>query len=192
MLITRREFSLAAVGLALRSRGLSAATSLDDVLRTGIQRRKIPAVAAMVATADKITYQGAFGKRDVASGVGVTPNSIFAIASMTKALTSTAALQLVEQGKVALDEPALKHIPEFATLQVLDGYDAAGKPKLRAPRTPVTLRHMLTHTSGLCYDTWSGEMIEYEKHTGLTIRAGVDVAPFVPLMFDPGKRWHYG
>jgi methyl acetate hydrolase len=111
---------------------------------------------------------------------------------MTKAITSTAALQLVEQGKAALDEPASKQIPEFTKLQVLDGYDAAGKPKLRAPRTPVSLRHMLTHTSGICYDTWSGEMIEYEKHTGMTIRAGVDVAPFVPLMFDPGKRWHYG
>jgi CubicO group peptidase (beta-lactamase class C family) len=189
MFITRREFSFAALGLGLQARGLGAATNMDDVLRTGIQHRKIPAVAAMVATADKITYQGAFGKRDVASGVNVTPESIFAIASMTKAITSTAALQLVDQGKVTLDEPVSRHIPEFAMLQVLDGYDAAGKPKLRAPRTSVTLRHMLTHTSGFCYDTWSGEMVEYEKHGGA---APVGVAPFVPLMFDPGKRWHYG
>jgi methyl acetate hydrolase len=192
MHITRREFVLAAAGLGLQARKLGAAASLDDVLRTGIQRRKIPAVAAMVATAEKITYQGAFGKRDMASGVNVTPDSIFAIASMTKAITSTAALQLLEQGKVKLDEPVSKHIPQFAMLQVLDGFDAAGKPNLRPPRTPVTLRHMLTHTSGFCYDTWSGEMIEYEKHGGLAPRAGIDVAPFVPLMFDPGKRWHYG
>ena len=189
MLITRREFGFAALGLGLQVRKLGAATSLDDILRTGIQRRRIPAVAAVVATAEKITYQGAFGKRDIASGINVTPESIFAIASMTKAITSTAALQLVEQGKVTLDEPVSKHIPEFAMLQVLDGYDAAGKPKLRQPRTPVTLRHMLTHTSGFCYDTWSGEMVEYEKHGGA---APVGVAPFVPLMFDPGKRWQYG
>jgi CubicO group peptidase (beta-lactamase class C family) len=189
MLITRREFGFAAFGLSLQVRKLGAATNLDDILRTGIQRRRIPAVAAMVATPEKITYKGAFGKRDMASGVNVTPESIFAIASMTKAITSTAALQLLEQGRVTLDEPVSKHIPEFAMLQVLDGYDTAGKPKLRPPRTPVTLRHLLTHTSGFCYDTWSAEMIEYEKHGGA---APVGVAPFVPLMFDPGERWHYG
>src|SRR6516225_3629037 len=187
--INRREFAWSAAALALQVRQPGAATPLDDVLRTGIQRRKIPAVAAMVATADKIAYQGAFGKRDVASGVEVTPNSIFAIASMTKAITSTAALQLVDQGKVRLDEPLSKHLPRLGMIQVLDGYDAAGKPILRAPRTPVTLHHLLTHTSGLCYDTWSSDMVEYEKRGG---PAPTGVAPFVPLMFDPGKRWQYG
>jgi methyl acetate hydrolase len=187
--ITRREFAWTAAALALKARSVSAATGLDDILRTGIQRKKIPAVAAMVATADKITYQGAFGKRDVASEVTVTPDSIFSIASMTKAITSTAALQLVDQGKVKLDEPVSKHLPQLGMLQVLDGFDAAGKPILRAPRTPVTLHHLLTHTSGFCYDTWSGEMVEYEKHGGTT---PTGVAPLVPLMFDPGKRWQYG
>jgi CubicO group peptidase (beta-lactamase class C family) len=190
MHLTRRQFGLSAVALALEARKLSAAGSnVDDVLRTGIQKRKIPAVAAMVATADKITYQGAFGKRDLASGVNVTPDSIFAIASMTKAITSTAALQLVEQGKVKLDEPVSNHLPELRMLQVLDGYDASGKPKFRAPKTAVTLRHLLTHTSGFCYDVWSDEMVEYEKHGGA---APTGVAPLVPLMFDPGKRWQYG
>jgi methyl acetate hydrolase len=189
MLITRREFACTAAALTLQARGLRAAVPLDEVLRTGIQRRKIPAVAAMVATVDKITYQGAFGKRDAASGVDVTPTSIFAIASMTKAITSTAALQLVDQGKLKLDEPASKHLPQLGMLQVLDGFDTAGKPILRTPRTPVTLHHLLTHTSGLCYDTWSAEMVEYEKRGGA---APSGVAPFVPLMFDPGKRWQYG
>jgi methyl acetate hydrolase len=189
MLITRREFAWTAAALTLQARGLRAAVPLDDVLRTGIQRRKIPAVAAMVATVDKITYQGAFGKRDAASGVDVTPSSIFAIASMTKAITSTAALQLVDQGKLKLDEPVSKHLPQLGMLQVLDGFDTAGKPILRIPRTPVTLHHLLTHTSGLCYDTWSAEMVEYEKRGGA---APSGVAPFVPLMFDPGKRWQYG
>ena len=189
MQITRREFGLMFAGIAIRARTAGAAGSLDDVLRSGIQRRKIPAVAAVVAKADKIIYQGAFGKRDMTSGINVTPDSIFAIASMTKAITSTAALQLVEQGRLKLDEPVSKHIPQFAMLQVLEGYDAGGKPKFRRPRAAVTLHHLLTHTSGFCYDTWSGEMAEYEKHGGA---APTGVAPFVPLMFDPGKRWHYG
>jgi methyl acetate hydrolase len=192
--ITRRDFGAIAFALGAQARRLtaasSAATSLDDLLRTGIERRKIPAVAAMVATADKITYQGAFGKRDVAaSGARATPDSIFAIASMTKAITSTAALQLVDQGKLKLNDPVSKHIPEFAKLEVLEGFDKSGKPNLRPVRTPVTLKHLLTHTSGFCYDTWSGEMVEYEKHGG---KAPVGVAPLVPLMFEPGQRWQYG
>src|ERR1700674_4989629 len=108
-LITRRAFGAAAFALGAKAPGLRAATSLDDLLRTGIGRRKIPAVAAMVATADKITYQGAFGKRDAASGARATPDSIFGIASMTKAITSTAAMQLVEQGKLKLEEPVSRH-----------------------------------------------------------------------------------
>src|SRR5579863_2155157 len=185
--LTRRAFGAAAFVLGAQARRLPAASNaaagLDDLLRTGIERRKIPAVAAMVATADKITYQGAFGKRDVSSsGARATPDSIFAIAS-------TAALQLVDQGKLKLDEPVSKHIPEFAKLEVLGGFDKSGKPSLRPVRTPVTLQHLLTHTSGFCYDTWSGEMVEYVKHGG---KAPVGVAPFVPLMFEPGQRWQYG
>ena len=187
--MTRREFAAVMFAIGVQARKAAGATSLDDVLRTGIQRRQIPAVAAMVATSGRITYQGAFGKRDVASGSGMTPDSIFAIASMTKAITSTAALQLVEQKKLTLDEPVAKHIPQFAELQVLGGFDNNGKPSLRPVRKPVTLRHLLTHTSGFCYDTWSGEMVEYEKHGGATPNG---VAPFVPLMFEPGTRWHYG
>src|ERR1700688_100500 len=134
--ITRRDFGAIAFALGAQARRLSAATNLDDLLRKGIERRKIPAVAAMVATADKITYQGAFGKRDVTSpGARATPDSIFAIASMTKAITSTAALHLVDQGKLKLDEPVSKHIPEFANLEVLEGLDNGGKPHLRPVRT---------------------------------------------------------
>ena len=188
--ITRREFVAIAFALGTQAGGLSRSnTNLNDVLSRGIQRRKIPAVVAMVGNSEGISYEGAFGKRDVASGINVTTNSIFAIRSMTKAITSTAALQLVEQGKLKLDEPVSNHIPQFAKLEVLDGFDASGKPKLHGVGTPVTLRHLLTHTSGFCYDTWSGEMMEYEKHGGA---APTGVAPLVPLMFEPGTRWHYG
>lgn len=187
--INRREFSQLALALGASARSLHGGTSIDDTLRSGIQRRNIPAVTATVATAGKVTYQGAFGTRDTASGIQVTPDSIFAIASMTKAVTSVAAMQLVEQGKVKLDEPLAKYIPDFAKLQVVDGYDSGGKPQLRPVRTSVTLKHLLTHTSGLCYDTWSEDMQKYEKAGGAT---PTGVAPLVPLMFEPGTRWQYG
>jgi methyl acetate hydrolase len=146
----------------------------------------------MAATSSKITYTGAFGKRDSKSGVAVTPESIFMIASMTKPVTSVAAMQLVEQGKLKLDEPASTYIPELGSLQVLHGFDAAtGKPILKPATKPVTLRRLLTHTSGFVYDTWDAEMLRYEKESGTAISLGT-VAPLTPLMFEPGTRWHYG
>ena len=190
--ISRREFSQLAVALAASARGLRAGTSIDDTLRTGIQRRNIPCVTATVATADKITYQGAFGTRDAASGVKVTPDSIFAIASMTKAVTSAAAMQLVEQGKITLDEPASKFLPDLAKLEVIDGFDPiTGKPKMHTVRTPITLKHLLTHTSGLAYPQWSDVLTQYTKVTGKSFRP-TTVAPMAPLIFEPGTRWHYG
>jgi CubicO group peptidase (beta-lactamase class C family) len=178
--------------LTTPARRLFSATSLDEILGTGIARRKIPAAVAMVATADQILYSGAFGRRDSASGLDVTTNAIFAIASMTKAITSVAALQLVEQGRVKLDEPVAKHLPQLASLEVLTGFDkATGKPVLRPALKPVTLRHLLTHTSGFAYPTWSGEMLKYTQQT-VPIPAGtVPLAP-TPLIFEPGTRWQYG
>ena len=123
--ITRRNFGgTIALALATPARKLFANTNgLDESLRASMNRRKIPAVVAMVATPDKITYSGAFGKRDSASGIGVKPDSIFFIASMTKAITTTAALQLVERGMLTLEEPVSKHLPELAKLDVLQGFD---------------------------------------------------------------------
>jgi CubicO group peptidase (beta-lactamase class C family) len=140
----------------------------------------------MVADGHSILYSGAFGTRD-SSGVPVTADSIFAIASMTKAITTVAALQLVEQGKVKLDEPVAQYLPKLANLEVLEGFDAeTGKPKLRPARTPVTLKHLLTHTSGICYDIWDADMFRYTSQT-----KGV-VPSIPPLMFEPGTRWQYG
>ncbi len=197
ILINRRDFAAAALAFGAVGRNAFAAArvsgtntkSIDDAITAGMQRHRIPCVTAIVGTKDKITYQGAFGKRDTASGISTKIDSLFAIASMTKAITSTAALQLVDQGKVTLNEPVAKHLPQLADIQVLDGFDASGKAILRAPRTPITLHHLLTHTSGFCYDTWSDEMVRWEKATGANVSG---VAPRVPLMFDPGKRWHYG
>ena len=103
------------------------ASGVDEVLRSGITRRKIPAVVGMAASESKTLYAGAFGTRD-SSGVPVRVDSIFQIASMTKAITTVAALQFVEQGKVDLEEPVSRHLPRLNDLDVLDGFDAAGKP----------------------------------------------------------------
>ncbi len=160
--------------------------AIDEVLRGGIGRRKIPAVVAMFASNKKTLYSGAFGARD-ASGVPVRMDSIFAIASMTKAVTTVAALQLVDEGKLSLDEPVAKFLPKLVNLDVLEGFDAAGKPSLRPAKTPITLRHLVTHTSGLCYDTWDEQMFRYASQT-----PPPDTSKPGPLMFEPGKRWQYG
>jgi CubicO group peptidase (beta-lactamase class C family) len=189
-IISRREFGgLAAVLGAQAGRLLGAtdrAGKLDDTLRAGIAQRKLPAAVGMVAGERRILYSGAFGTRD-SSGVPVNTDSIFAIASMTKAITTVAALQLVEQGKVKLDAPVSQHLPQLATLEVLEGFDAeTGKASLRPTRTPVTLKHLLTHTSGICYDIWDRDMFQYTLKT----KGVVPAVP--PLMFEPGMRWQYG
>jgi methyl acetate hydrolase len=189
-LISRREFAglVAAAGApARRLRGATvSAAALDDTLRSGIARRKIPAAVAMAASDRAILYSGAFGTRD-SSGVPVTADSIFAIASMTKAIATVAAMQLVEQGKVKLDSPVSEYLPQLAKLEVLDGFDAeSGKPKLRPAKTAVTLRHLLTHTSGICYDIWDADMFKYTSQ----MKGSVPAVP--PLMFEPGTRWQYG
>jgi methyl acetate hydrolase len=165
---------------------------IKTTLASSLQQHKIPCAVAMAATADKITYTGAFGTRDSKSGMAVTPESIFFIASMTKPVTSVAAMQLVEKGKVKLEEPASTYLPELGKLQVLHGFDAGtGKPILKPATKPVTLRTLLTHTSGFAYDTWFADMLRYEKESGVSIPLGT-VAPLTPLMFEPGSRWQYG
>jgi methyl acetate hydrolase len=187
--MNRREFASVALGLGVQvhslwgDAGIGSPGKIDETLRSGIARRKIPAAVGMAATESKTLYAGAFGERD-SQGTPVTADAIFAIASMTKAVTTVAALQLVEQGKVTLDEPVAKHLPKLEQLDVLDGFDAAGKPILRPAKTPLTLKHLLTHTSGLCYDNWDANMFRYASQAG--------VGTLGPLMFEPGARWQYG
>ncbi|HET8548570.1 MAG TPA: serine hydrolase domain-containing protein [Bryobacteraceae bacterium] len=183
-LITRRAFVAGAAASLLDAR--TAPEQVDEALRSGIERRKIPAAVGSIAQRRKTLYAGAFGLRD-ASGIPVRVDSIFRIASMTKPITTVAALQLVEQGKVDLSEPIAKHLPQLANLDVLEGFDASGKPVLRPARTPITLRHLLTQTSGLCYSIWDERMFRYSSATGDNARAKPG-----PLMFEPGTRWQYG
>ncbi|MDQ2945158.1 MAG: beta-lactamase family protein [Acidobacteriota bacterium] len=189
-MLNRRHFNALAVGAWTRTLlgDTQGSSRIDETLSSGVGRRKIPAAVGMVATESKTLYQGAFGTRD-SSGVPIRVDSIFGIASMTKAITTVAALQLVEQGKVKLDEPVSKHLPKLENLEVLDGFDpATGKPILRPARTPITLKHLLTHTSGLCYDIWDGDAFRYTSQTKGQAASG----KVGPLMFEPGTRWQYG
>jgi len=118
---------------------------IDQVLRQKSDAKEIPGVVAMAATSKEVTYQGAFGKRDLSKDDAMTADSVFWIASMTKAVTAAAAMQLVEQGKLSLEAPIGNVLPDLAAPQVLEGFDSQGEPKLRPARNPITLRHLMTH-----------------------------------------------
>jgi len=168
-------------------------SDVDWALREATEARQVPGVVAMAATGSEIIYQGAFGKRDLGKFEPMTLDTVFWIASMTKAITATAAMQLVEQGKLSLDEPIGKVLPDFAAPQVFEGFDAAGKPKLRPAKRPITLRHLLTHTAGYCYGIWNAAMGTYLTHADIPgARTGLNKALTAPLGFDPGERWEYG
>jgi methyl acetate hydrolase len=166
---------------------------IDQILRQKSDAVEIPGVVAVAANGKEGIYQGAFGKRDLSKPDGMTTDSVFWIASMTKAVTTAAAMQLVEQGKLSLDAPIGKLLPDLATPQVLEGFDAKGEPKLRPARGTITLRQLMTHTAGFCYDMWNGDMGTYLEKKGLPpITSCKDDALKTPIASDPGTRWEYG
>src|SRR5213595_401523 len=141
--------------------GMPQLSGVDEVLAAAIERGDVPGVVAMAASRDGPIYQGAFGRRALPDGAPMTVDTVFWIASMTKAITSIAAMQQVEQGRLSLDEPLGKVLPELEKIMVLEGFGADGQPSLRPPKRPITLRHLLTHTAGFTYDIWSAEMGRY-------------------------------
>ena len=155
-------------------------------MRGAVERKDVPGIVALVTDRKGVIYQGAFGAADVSTGRPLAANSMFRIASMTKPITSFALMQLVEQGKLGLDDPASKYLPELANLQVIESFDTAtGAYKLRPASRPATVRHFLTHTSGLAYAFTSATWRDLKPKEG-------DKFPFGgPLLFDPGERWHY-
>jgi methyl acetate hydrolase len=168
-------------------------SEINQVLRQRTDAGEIPGVVAIAATADDVIYQGAYGKRDLSKDAAMTPDSVFWIASMTKAVTVAAGMQLVEQGKLSLDAPIGTVLPDLAAPRVLEGFDANGEPKLRPANRPITLRHLMTHTAGFAYDIWNGDLVRYLAKTGLpSLTTGKNDALKAPLMSDPGTRWEYG
>jgi len=171
----------------------SAKAQIDGVLRQAVDAREVPGVVAMAATDKGVLYEGAFGLRALDQSTPMTLDTVFRIASMTKAITSVAAMQLVEQGKLKVEEPVPNIDPGLGSPQVLEGFDAAGAPKLRPARRPITLRHLLTHTAGFSYDIWDADTGRYMKTAGLPARTTGKLASLrTPLSFDPGDKWEYG
>jgi CubicO group peptidase (beta-lactamase class C family) len=172
---------------------MAIGSTIDPILRHAVASGDVPGVTALAAGDRGILYEGAFGLRDIASGLKMTADTIFRIASMTKVVTSVAAMQLVEQGRVALDEPIGRVLPELAAPMVLQGFAASGKPRLRLAKRPVTLRHLLTHTAGFGYEMLCGDLIRFVAVTRMPSTSTGEIASLrLPLLFDPGERWEYG
>ena len=168
-------------------------TGVDQILERAVTAGEVPGVVALAADHQGVVYEGAFGQREIGRGPEMTLDTVFWIASMTKAVTSVAAMQLVEESKLELDEPLGRLLPELASLQVLEGFDAAGAPRLRPAKRPITLRHLLTHTAGFTYDIFNADMGRYQEYHGIpSIIECKNVTLRTPLVCDPGDRWEYG
>ncbi|HXT07696.1 MAG TPA: serine hydrolase domain-containing protein [Roseiarcus sp.] len=167
----------------------SANRLLSDACEAGL----VPGVVAMATDRDGIIYEGAFGERTLGGGEAMTVDTVGWIASMTKALTSVAAMQLVERGRLDLDAPAAKVVPDIAELKVLTGFAADGAPQLRPAKRPITLRHLLTHTSGCSYEIWNYDMGKVQAALAIpSVTECKNKALALPLVADPGERWEYG
>jgi methyl acetate hydrolase len=167
-------------------------SQIDAMLRAATRAGDVPGLVALAATDRGLVYEGIFGSRRLRDGPAMTRDTVFRIASMVKLITSVAALQLVEANKLGLDAPAPDIEPALGSPQVLDGFDAKGLPQLRPAQRPITLRHLLTHTSGFAYRLWDAKAAHYARSLDLLPKAQRKLAPPTPLMFDPGARWQYG
>jgi CubicO group peptidase (beta-lactamase class C family) len=168
-------------------------TEIDQLLEAAVSAGDVAGVVALAADDGGTLYQGAFGRRGIAANGPMTLDTVFRIASMTKAVTAVAAMQLVERGRLSLDQPVGDVLPQLAAPLVLEGFDDAGQPRLRPAKRPITLRHLLTHTAGFVYDFWNAELARFVEVTGLpSSRSSKLAALDAPLAFDPGERWEYG
>jgi methyl acetate hydrolase len=166
---------------------------IAEPLRRAAESGDVPGVVAAAATADGVIFEEAFGTRDLATGAPMTTDTVVWIASMTKAITGACAMQLVERRKLSLDDDISGILPELGRVQVLVGFGADGSPQLRAPKRAVTLRHLLTHTSGHAYDMWNADIARYIEATGTPgIISCQNAALLLPLASDPGEKWEYG
>ena len=154
---------------------------------------RVPGVVAMVTDRERNIYEGAAGLRRIDRDAAMTTDSVFAIFSTTKAITATAALQLVEAGQLDLDAPASRYAPAIGELKVIDGFDAAGNPVLRAPKREITTRMLMLHTAGFGYDFFNETYNRLATDHGQPSVVSASRASITtPLLFDPGDRWEYG
>ena len=169
----------------------SAADGILHRVTTGSAR--VPGVVAMATDRKGNIYEGAAGQLTLGQDAAMTTDSVFAIFSTTKAITGTACLQLVEDGTLDLDAPAKTYAPAIGHLQVLDGFDAAGNPVLRAPKRDITTRMLLLHTAGFGYDFFNEHYNRLAQHHGQpSVITATKASLTTPLLFDPGDAWEYG
>jgi methyl acetate hydrolase len=168
--------------------------SADAVLRRVVSRPpRVPGVVAIATDRRGNVYEGAAGKRVLGQDAEMTPDTVFAIFSTTKAITGTACLQLVENGRLDLDAPAKTYAPDIGKLQVLEGFDADGNPKLRPPKRDVTTRMLLLHTAGFAYDFFNETYNRLaQEHGQPSVITSSRASLNTPLLFDPGDEWEYG
>ena len=169
-------------------------TACDEILgRVTTVKDRVPGVVAMVTDRSVNIYEGATGERILGSGKIMTTDSVFAIFSTTKAIAGTAIMQCVEEGALDLDAPAKKYAPDIGKLQVIDGFDADGKPKLRSPKRDITTRMLMLHTAGLGYDFFNTTYNRLAQEQGQpSVITCSKASIMTPLLFDPGERWEYG
>lgn len=166
---------------------------IDALLSDAVAAGDVPGVAAMVTDREATVYEGGFGRAVLGQEAAMTPDTVMWIASMTKAVTGAVAMLQVERGVLQLDAPARETVPSLGDVEVLEGFDAEGRPRTRKPRRDITLRHLLTHTAGFGYDIWNPEILKYREAMNVpAIGSGLDKALSTPLLFDPGERWQYG
>ncbi|MDP6690610.1 MAG: serine hydrolase domain-containing protein [Alphaproteobacteria bacterium] len=172
---------------------MSISQQADGLLGAAVERGDVPGVAAMVSNGNETLYQGAFGERELGGGDPMRLDTVIAIASMTKAVTATAAMQLVEQGALELDAPAGDIVPYLGEVGVLEGFDGDGQPITRPPKPAITLRNLLTHTAGFGYEIWNQEILDFQAATGSPSTRTRSLASLkTPLLFEPGSQWNYG
>jgi methyl acetate hydrolase len=166
----------------------------DAVLDRAVRAEApVAGVVAMATDRDGNVYEGAAGVRRLGGDDAMTTDDVFALFSTTKAITATAALQLVEEGRLDLDAPARSYVPEIGELKVLDGFDEDGTPRVRDPKREITTRMLLTHTAGFGYDFFCEEYRRLaEEHGQPSVITATRAALRTPLLFDPGERWQYG
>jgi methyl acetate hydrolase len=166
---------------------------IDQALGQAADAGEVAGVVAAATVRGEPFYEGAFGRREIGKPAAMTIETVFWIASMTKAITAAGAMQQVEEGKLELDAPISDILPQLRSPQVFEGFDASGKAKLRPAKRPITLRHLLTHTAGFSYDIWNADLGKYMEQNGIPgIIRCQNAALSTPLTFDPGERWDYG
>jgi methyl acetate hydrolase len=153
----------------------------------------VPGVVAMVTDRQGTIYEGAAGYSNIEKRTPMATGDIFALFSLTKAITGTAVLQLLEQGLLDLDVPAANYVPEIGEFQVIERFSQSGEPILRPPKRVITTRMLMLHTAGFGYDFFNHTYNRLaQEHEQPSIISASRAALRTPLLFDPGERWEYG